>query len=81
MTLFGVFICIYFSHPQQPAECTMVGNHRGFDSREQCGEELERLRKLAARGLLPIDQTESQGFTNRMRWYTIFSCQMFQRVN
>lgn len=74
-------MCIYFGHPQQPAECTMVGNWRGFLTQDECEAELERLKKLAAHGLLPIDQTESQGSINRMTWYTKLSCQTFQRVN
>lgn len=64
MTLFGVVMCIYFGHPQQPAECTMVGNWRGFLAQDECEADLERLKKLAAHGLLPIDQTESQGSIN-----------------
>jgi hypothetical protein len=81
MTLFGVFLCVYFSHPQQPVECTWIGNERGFPAMEQCDAELERLKRLAAHGMLPLDQIESQGSINRMRWYTKVSCREFQVVN
>lgn len=77
MTLFGVLMCINFTHPPQPAQCFMISNPRGFLSAEECETELERLRRLAAHGQLPLDPIDGQ----RMGRYTELSCQTFQRVN